>query len=226
MAKNKNKNIKKMQDAEKTAIKLEEKLGEKLREMPAIKDKVDDMKETNKKLITSYSKSLEVVVDMSKLLQHYAKIVSMIEEMMRNIDSTFEFDDSDFSYIRQQTESTITNMKEQINKDMDNLMKIFDTKGLSSESQRIKKLYDGVNAVSESPEIGNSGASNTNMVQSQSMPMPTPTPTPMPTQSPTPMPTQSQPMMGGKKNRRKLNKKQLENMNKLLKKLENKYKAY
>jgi hypothetical protein len=222
MAKNKNKNIKKMQDAEKTAIKLEEKLGEKLREMPAIKDKVDDMKETNKKLITSYSKSLEVVVDMSKLLQHYAKIVSMIEEMMRNIDSTFEFDDSDFSYIRQQTESTITNMKEQINKDMDNLMKIFDTKGLSSESQRIKKLYDGVNAVSESPEIGNSGTSNTNTVQSMPMPTPTPTPTPMSTQSP----TQSQPMMGGKKNRRKLNKKQLENMNKLLKKLENKYKAY
>ena len=83
-----------------------------------------------------------MVVDVSDLLQRYVGIFEMLENLMTNIESTFEFNDQDFRYIRDLTEKSIEDIRIKMNKQVDSMVVVFEKEGLTKQASELKKLKE------------------------------------------------------------------------------------
>ena len=83
-----------------------------------------------------------MVVDVSDLLQRYVGIFEMLENLMTNIESTFEFNEDDFRYIRDLTEKSIQDIHSKLNKQVDSMAVVFEKEGLTKQAVEIRKLKE------------------------------------------------------------------------------------
>ena len=83
-----------------------------------------------------------MVVDVSDLLHRYVGIFEMLETLMTNIESTFEFNEEDFRYIRDLTEKSIEDIRTKMNKQVDSMVVVFEKEGLSKQASELRKLKE------------------------------------------------------------------------------------
>lgn len=121
---------------------LENKLKKNNEKVKAFKSKVDGLKKFNNKLSDGYQLSLQMVVDVSDLLHRYVKIFETLEIMMKDIESTFEFNEEDFQYIRNLTEKSIIDLQSKMHKQIDSMVVIFEKQGMKKESIEIKRFKE------------------------------------------------------------------------------------
>lgn len=104
--------------------------------------KITELRKFNNKLSDGYQLSLKMVVDVSDLLHRYVGIFEMLETLMTNIESTFEFNEEDFRYIRDLTEKNIQDIRTKLNKQVDSMVVVFEKEGLKAQASELKKLKD------------------------------------------------------------------------------------
>lgn len=104
--------------------------------------KITELRKFNNKLSDGYKLSLKMVVDVSDLLHRYVGIFEMLETLMTNIESTFEFNEEDFRYIRDLTEKNIHDIRTKLNKQVDSMVVVFEKEGLKEQASELKKLKD------------------------------------------------------------------------------------
>jgi hypothetical protein len=104
--------------------------------------KITELRKFNNKLSDGYQLSLKMVVDVSDLLHRYVGIFEMLETLMTNIESTFEFNEEDFRYIRDLTEKNIHDIRTKLNKQVDSMVVVFEKEGLKAQASELKKLKD------------------------------------------------------------------------------------
>lgn len=104
--------------------------------------KITELRKFNNKLSDGYQLSLKMVVDVSDLLHRYVGIFEMLETLMTNIESTFEFNEEDFRYIRDLTEKNIQDIRTKLNKQVDSMVVVFEKEGLKEQASELKKLKD------------------------------------------------------------------------------------
>lgn len=104
--------------------------------------KITELRKFNNKLSDGYQLSLKMVVDVSDLLHRYVGIFEMLETLMTNIESTFEFNEEDFRYIRDLTEKNIHDIRTKLNKQVDSMVVVFEKEGLKEQASELKKLKD------------------------------------------------------------------------------------
>ena len=106
------------------------------------KSKITDLRKFNNKLSSGYQLSLQMVVDVSDLLHRYVKMFEMLENLMANIESTFEFSDEDFRYIKDLTEKSIEDIRTKLNNEIDSMVVIFEKQGLNKQASEMKKFKE------------------------------------------------------------------------------------
>jgi hypothetical protein len=104
--------------------------------------KITELRKFNNKLSDGYQLSLKMVVDVSDLLHRYVGIFEMLETLMTNIESTFEFNEEDFRYIRDLTEKNIEDIRTKMNKQVDSMVVVFEKEGLSKQASELRKLKE------------------------------------------------------------------------------------
>lgn len=104
--------------------------------------KITELRKFNNKLSDGYQLSLKMVVDVSDLLHRYVGIFEMLETLMTNIESTFEFNEDDFRYIRDLTEKSIEDIRTKMNKQVDSMVAVFEKEGLSKQASELRKLKE------------------------------------------------------------------------------------
>lgn len=104
--------------------------------------KITELRKFNNKLSDGYQLSLKMVVDVSDLLHRYVGIFEMLETLMTNIESTFEFNEEDFRYIRDLTEKNIEDIRTKMNKQVDSMVIVFEKEGLSKQASELRKLKE------------------------------------------------------------------------------------
>ena len=104
--------------------------------------KITELRKFNNKLSDGYQLSLKMVVDVSDLLHRYVGIFEMLETLMTNIESTFEFNEDDFRYIRDLTEKSIEDIRTKMNKQVDSMVVVFEKEGLSKQASELRKLKE------------------------------------------------------------------------------------
>ena len=104
--------------------------------------KVTELRKFNNKLSDGYQLSLKMVVDVSDLLQRYVGIFEMLENLMTNIESTFEFNEEDFRYIRDLTEKSIEDIRIKMNKQVDSMAIVFEKEGLNKQASELRRLKE------------------------------------------------------------------------------------
>ena len=104
--------------------------------------KITELRKFNNKLSDGYQLSLKMVVDVSDLLHRYVGIFEMLETLMTNIESTFEFNEEDFRYIRDLTEKSIEDIRTKMNKQVDSLVVAFEKEGLNKQASELRKLKE------------------------------------------------------------------------------------
>jgi len=137
--------------------------------------KITELRKFNNKLSDGYQLSLKMVVDVSDLLHRYVGIFEMLETLMTNIESTFEFNEEDFRYIRDLTEKSISDIRTKLNNQVDSMVVIFEKEGLKKQAIELKKLKEtsaeiSINAsnlsrsvpVSSKPRISNNSNKSNN----------------------------------------------------------------
>ena len=104
--------------------------------------KITELRKFNNKLSDGFQLSLKMVVDVSDLLHRYVGIFEMLETLMTNIESTFEFNEEDFRYIRDLTEKNIEDIRTKMNKQVDSMVVVFEKEGLSKQASELRKLKE------------------------------------------------------------------------------------
>ena len=104
--------------------------------------KITELRKFNNKLSDGYQLSLKMVVDVSDLLHRYVGIFEMLETLMTNIESTFEFNEEDFRYIRDLTEKSIEDIRTKMNKQVDSMVAVFEKEGLTKQASELRKLKE------------------------------------------------------------------------------------
>ena len=115
--------------------------------------KITELRKFNNKLSDGYQLSLKMVVDVSDLLHRYVGIFEMLETLMTNIESTFEFNEEDFRYIRDLTEKNIQDIRTKLNKQVDSMVVVFEKEGLKAQASELKKLKDTSAEISSNAQI-------------------------------------------------------------------------
>ena len=104
--------------------------------------KLNNLKKFNNKLSDGYQLSLNLIVDISNLLHRYVQVFDMLEIMMKDIETTFEFSEGDFQYIKNLTEKSIVDLQTKMHGQVDSMAVIFEKEGMKKEATEIKKFKE------------------------------------------------------------------------------------
>tara|TARA_B100000963_G_C22637145_1_gene678226 strand:- start:1934 stop:2683 length:750 start_codon:yes stop_codon:yes gene_type:complete len=135
-------NVEKSESQREILEKMQNNLKRNNEKVKKFQGKVTELRKFNNKLSEGYQLSLKMVVDVSDLLQRYVGIFEMLENLMTNIESTFEFNDQDFRYIRDLTEKSIEDIRIKMNKQVDSMVVVFEKEGLTKQASELKKLKE------------------------------------------------------------------------------------
>lgn len=135
-------NVEKSESQREILEKMQNNIKKNNEKVKKFQGKVTELRKFNNKLSEGYQLSLKMVVDVSDLLQRYVGIFEMLENLMTNIESTFEFNDQDFRYIRDLTEKSIEDIRIKMNKQVDSMVVVFEKEGLTKQASELKKLKE------------------------------------------------------------------------------------
>ena len=135
-------NVEKSESQREVLDRLQNNLKKNNEKVKKFQGKVTEMRKFNNKLSDGYQLSLKMVVDVSDLLQRYVGIFEMLENLMTNIESTFEFNEEDFRYIRDLTEKSIEDIRLKMNKQVDSMAIVFEKEGLNKQASELRKLKE------------------------------------------------------------------------------------
>ena len=135
-------NVEKSESQREILEKMQNNIKKNNEKVKKFQGKVTELRKFNNKLSEGYQLSLKMVVDVSDLLQRYVGIFEMLENLMTNIESTFEFNEQDFRYIRDLTEKSIEDIRIKMNKQVDSMVVVFEKEGLTKQASELKKLKE------------------------------------------------------------------------------------
>jgi len=135
-------NVEKSESQREVLDRLQNNLKKNNEKVKKFQGKVTELRKFNNKLSEGYQLSLKMVVDVSDLLQRYVGIFEMLENLMTNIESTFEFNEEDFRYIRDLTEKSIEDIRIKMNKQVDSMAIVFEKEGLNKQASELRKLKE------------------------------------------------------------------------------------
>jgi hypothetical protein len=146
-------NVEKDESQREVLTRLETTIKKNNNKVKDFKGKVGELRDFNNKLADNYQLSLKMVVDVSDLLNHYVKIFEMLEGLMGNIDSTFEFNEEDFRYIRGMTEKSVQDIRFRMGNQVNDMIKVFGDNGYSRQALELKKLKESSTEISKNADI-------------------------------------------------------------------------
>lgn len=135
-------NVEKSESQREILEKMQNNLKKNNEKVKKFQGKVTELRKFNNKLSDGYQLSLKMVVDVSDLLQRYVGIFEMLENLMTNIESTFEFNEEDFRYIRDLTEKSIEDIRIKMNKQVDSMAIVFEKEGLNKQASELRRLKE------------------------------------------------------------------------------------
>lgn len=135
-------NVDKSESQREVLDRLQNNLKKNNEKVKKFQGKVTELRKFNNKLSDGYQLSLKMVVDVSDLLQRYVGIFEMLENLMTNIESTFEFNEEDFRYIRDLTEKNIEDIRLKMNKQVDSMAIVFEKEGLNKQASELRRLKE------------------------------------------------------------------------------------
>ena len=142
-------NVDKSESQREVLDRLQNNLKKNNEKVKKFQGKVTELRKFNNKLSDGYQLSLKMVVDVSDLLQRYVGIFEMLENLMTNIESTFEFNEEDFRYIRDLTEKNIEDIRLKMNKQVDSMAIVFEKEGLNKQASELRKLKETTAEISK-----------------------------------------------------------------------------
>lgn len=114
--------------------------------------KMNSLKEINKKLSDSYSISLKIIVDVSKLLNQYMIYFNEIEKMMNDLDkrTSNSFNNDYFSHINNMTSQKIDELTNEFKQQLNNLKPTFEKNNIPIEElNTYEQLLSDINLESK-----------------------------------------------------------------------------
>ena len=108
-----------------------------------------ELKLINNKLYTNYNSSLNMVIDISNLLHRYNRVFTVLEKNMKNIEDSFKYNDDDLDYIRVQTQNKFNNLINKLNKETDDMINIYENKGMENKAGKLIKFKENYNKIYE-----------------------------------------------------------------------------
>lgn len=108
-----------------------------------------ELKLINNKLYTNYNSSLNMVIDISNLLHRYNRVFTVLEKNMKNIEDSFKYNDDDLDYIRVQTQNKFNNLISKLNKETDDMINIYESKGMENKASKLIKFKENYNKIYE-----------------------------------------------------------------------------
>lgn len=108
-----------------------------------------ELKLINNKLYTNYNSSLNMVIDISNLLHRYNRVFTVLEKNMKNIEDSFKYNDDDLDYIRVQTQNKFNNLISKLNKETDDMINIYESKGMENKAGKLIKFKENYNKIYE-----------------------------------------------------------------------------
>ena len=135
-------NVEQSESQREVLNRLQNNLKKNNEKVKKFQGKITELRKFNNKLSDGYQLSLKMVVDVSDLLHRYVGIFEMLETLMTNIESTFEFNEEDFRYIRDLTEKSISDIRTKLNNQVDSMVVIFEKEGLKKQAIELKKLKE------------------------------------------------------------------------------------
>ena len=135
-------NVEQSESQREVLNRLQNNLKKNNEKVKKFQGKITELRKFNNKLSEGYQLSLKMVVDISDLLHRYVGIFEMLETLMTNIESTFEFNEEDFRYIRDLTEKSISDIRTKLNNQVDSMVVIFEKEGLKKQAVELNKLKE------------------------------------------------------------------------------------
>tara|TARA_Y100000389_G_scaffold144867_1_gene143298 strand:+ start:1158 stop:1574 length:417 start_codon:yes stop_codon:yes gene_type:complete len=108
-----------------------------------------ELKLINNKLYNNYNSSLNMVIDISNLLHRYNRVFTVLEKNMRSIENSFKYNDSDLDYIRVQTQNKFNDLISKLNKETDDMINIYESKGMENKATKLLKFKKNYNKIYE-----------------------------------------------------------------------------
>lgn len=132
-----------------------------------MKDKLKKLRVINDKLSDSYSVSLRVIVDVSKLMNQYMKFFNQIDDSLKQLDSNANtISQEDIKYINKLTSTNIDNMIKEFNDQLNGMIDLYRKNNMSTNQlMEYKDLLKGINE--ESRQIQLQGGKKLNKKKSR-----------------------------------------------------------
>ena len=134
-------NVEQSESQREVLNRLQNNLKKNNEKVKKFQGKITELRKFNNKLSEGYQLSLKMVVDISDLLHRYVGIFEMLETLMTNIESTFEFNEEDFRYIRDLTEKSISDIRTKLNNQVDSMVVIFEKEGLKKQAVELNSSF-------------------------------------------------------------------------------------
>jgi hypothetical protein len=127
---------------EKNLEKLQKRLEENKNKIKILKNNYKNVDDVNKTLSKNYQTSIKIIIDVSNLLDKYAKIFQTIEEIMKDLENTFKIKERDFTYIKNLTTSSALDIKVKMDSEIDKVINILDKKGYKQKANEYRKFKE------------------------------------------------------------------------------------
>lgn len=105
------------------------KIEKKRNHVQTMKSKIDKLKEINNKLTDGYELSLQMVVDVSKLLQNYTKMFDDLERLLSALDQDMGIQQTDIQYISNLTKESIRKISTDFNNQFPSIVEVLEKNG-------------------------------------------------------------------------------------------------
>ena len=127
---------------EKNLELLQKRLEENKNKIKILKKNYKNADDVNKTLSKNYQTSIKIIIDVSNLLDKYAKIFQTIEEIMKDLENTFQIKERDFTYIKNLTTTSALDIKVKMDSEIDKVISILDKKGYKQKADEYRKFKE------------------------------------------------------------------------------------
>jgi hypothetical protein len=127
---------------EKSLELLQKRLEENKNKIKILKKNYKNADDVNKTLSKNYQTSIKIIIDVSNLLDKYAKIFQTIEEIMKDLENTFQIKERDFTYIKNLTTTSALDIKIKMDSEIDKVISILDKKGYKQKADEYRKFKE------------------------------------------------------------------------------------
>jgi len=118
-------------------------LKNNIKKQKKTKNTVKQYSEVNDKLANGFKVSMNVIVDLSKVLKNYHYFLDEIEDLLQSMDKTYDDKSNTINNLKSLTDEAINKLNLNFNDQLTEILEAYDKNGLNDDNVKdLKKIFE------------------------------------------------------------------------------------